>query len=212
MKATPSEPITSATQPDSPPAAKASPWRLVMMLGVLVVVCCALVYDWAIAPPRVKAAYDKLEKTALKRNELGFRPRAAKAGGPKETVSLEGGGMIYSEEVQEILGMTPSRTEKKELYTIEYYRWWGWIPRNQNFIAVVYIGDPERRHYSTHYANELPDDTKLPGQIIATPPPVDSAAGAGNAEGDGGRPKVVAEEKKTKKNGGTPARAPVGEQ
>ena len=224
MKATSVDPKTSANEPHSVPAKKASPVRLMILLGVLVAVCGALAYDWVIAPPQVKAAYDKLEATALKRNELGFRPRAAKAGDPKETretVSIDGGGMIYSEEVQEILGMTPSRTEKKEQYTIEYYRWWGWIPRNQNFIAVLYIGDnPDKRHYSTHFANELPDDVSLQGQIMAIPPVVDSASGNATAKGGTGdeskqndEPKEASAKEKTepKKSGAPPVKSDAKE-
>ena len=151
----------------APPPARpaASPLRLIVLLCVLVVVAGALSYDRWIAPPRVMAANDKLQDTILKHNELGLHP-AVKGTGKKEASAAAGevGGLLYSEDIQKILGMAPTRVEKTELYTIEHYRWWGWIPRNTNFITVLYVGDPKRRHYSTHYANEMPEDGSLPGK------------------------------------------------
>ena len=93
----------------------------------------------------------------------------------------EVGGLLYSEDIQQILGMAPTRVEKTELYTIEHYRWWGWIPRNTNFITVLYVGDPKRRHYSTHYANELPEDGSLPGNQKYDQTALDLNSKQGNA-------------------------------
>ena len=180
MKATSADPKGTAHDKHAPPAAKTSPLRLMILLSVLVVAGGALVYDWVIAPPRVKAAYDNLNNTILKHNELGVRTVAKKEGdkAADDKATEEAGkmgGLLYSKDIQKILGMTPSKTEKTEFYTVEYYRWWGWIPRNRNYITVLYIGkNPDSRHYSTHCANDLPE---LPGKIKEGPPIVDLTAG-----------------------------------
>ncbi|MBC7855639.1 MAG: hypothetical protein IAF94_19585 [Pirellulaceae bacterium] len=151
----------------APPSANpaTSPLRLAILLGVFMLVAGALLFDRVIAPPRVNAANDKLHDTVLKHNERGLKRSAAKAGEKNASAATSDvGGLMYSEDIQEILGMAPTRVEKTEFYTIEHYRWWGWIPRNTNFITVLYVGDPKRRHYSTHYANELPEDGSLPGK------------------------------------------------
>ena len=144
--------------PHAPPAP--SPLRLTVLLSVLVVVGGALVYDWVIAPPRVKAANDKLLDEVRLYNETGLKPGAKKGDLPVAGMD----GMLYSDDIQKILGMTPSKVESTELYTIEHYRWWGWIPRNRNYITVLYIGDPKKPHYSTHYANMMPEDGVVPGK------------------------------------------------
>ena len=90
-----------------------------ILLGILLVAVGALVYDRVIAPPQVKAAYDKLQATVIKLNENGVR-QVAKQDGDKETVSTgKAGGLLYKEDIQKILGMKPSKTDKTELYTIE---------------------------------------------------------------------------------------------
>lgn len=159
-----------------------NPLRLVILLSVLVVFGGALVYDWAIAPPRVRAAYDKLQDTALKHNEFGIKPAQKKDVKSEEANSAESrtGGMLYSDDIHQILGMTPTKVEKTDLYTIEHYCWWGWIPRNGNFITVLYIGNPDKPHYSTHYANSMPDDEAIPGRVKNEPAKEDTS-GAGTA-------------------------------
>lgn len=182
MKATSLDPKASAHDPHAPAAPKGSPIRLMILLAVLIAGGAALIYDWGIAPPQVKAANDKLHDTVLKHNELGLLGAEKKAADQAAAgiASIgEPGGLIYSEDIQKILGMAPSKIEKAELYTIEYYRWWGWIPRNRNYITVLYVGDnPDKRHYSTHYANMLPEDTSLPGKLKGGPPVVELTSGA----------------------------------
>jgi hypothetical protein len=137
-----------------------SPLRLAILVSVLVVVVGALLYDWVIAPPRVKAANDKLLDEVRLYNETGLKPGAKKGDLPVAGMD----GMLYSDDIQKILGMAPTTVESTELYTIEHYRWWGWIPRNRNYITVLYIGDPKKPHYSTHYANMMPEDGVVPGK------------------------------------------------
>jgi hypothetical protein len=180
-----------------PPLSRAasSPLRLIILLSVLVVVAGALLYDRLIATPAVKATNDRLHDEVLRHNELGLKPNTLQAGGKDAAgpASGETGGALYSDDIQKIIGMAPTRVEKTELYTIEHYRWWGWIPLNRNFITVLYIGDPKKPHYSTHYANEMPEDEVVPGRVKNEPPVVDltsdaspaNAAGAGGASGAG---------------------------
>ncbi|MCE9526624.1 MAG: hypothetical protein K8R36_11285 [Planctomycetales bacterium] len=171
-------------KPQASPAP--SPLRLTILLGVLVVFSGALVYDKAIAPPRVKAANEKLHDTILKHNEFALKPDPKNKG---EQVGVKSAGMLYSADIQEILGMTPTKVEKHDLYTIEHYCWWGWVPRDGNYITVLYLGSPDKPHYSTHYVNMMPEDGVIPGKVSATPPevaPADpSAAPAGAPPGMG---------------------------
>ena len=176
--------------PHAPPAP--SPLRLAILVSVLVVVVGALLYDWVIAPPRVKAANNKLLDEVRLYNETGLKP-GAKKGDLAATAKAD--GMLYSDDIQNILGMTPSKVESTELYTIEHYCWWGWIPRNRNYITVLYIGDPKKRHYSTHYANMMPEDGVIPGKLrsettVESPSETNNATAAtpAGAPGAGGRP------------------------
>ena len=154
--------------PHAPPAP--SPLRLTILLSVLVVVGGALLYDWVIAPPRVKAANDKLHAEVLHFNETGLRPDAKSAGVKAGSeAAAKSDGMLYSQDIQQIIGMAPTKVETTELYTIEHYCWWGWIPRNRNYITVLYIGDPKKPHYSTHYANMMPEDGVVPGRRPSEP-------------------------------------------
>ena len=196
-----------------------SPLRLIILLSVLVVVGGALLYDWVIAPPRVKAAYDKLHAEVLEYNESGLRPDVKNAKNPQAVTAAKPDGMLYSEDIQKILEMTPTKTEKSDLYTIEHYCWWGWIPRNRNYITVLYIGDPKKPHYSTHYANMMPEDGVIPGKQkdaphvdltlettnaeVAIPtgapaaatPPIPGAGAPGSGAKAKGRPKAASESK-----------------
>lgn len=175
-----------------PHAPAASPLRLIILLSVLVVVGGALVYDRVIAPPRVKAAYDKLHSEVLLYNETGLKPGAKE--GEKASATGKMDGMLYSDDIQKIIGMAPSKVESTELYTIEHYCWWGWIPRNRNYITVLYIGDPKKPHYSTHYANMMPEDVVVPGKK-KDGPPVDLSAETNSAAvavpAGGGAPGVL---------------------
>lgn len=158
----------SGHPPHQHPPRGVSPLRLMILLSILAVVGGALLYDWVIAPPRVKAANEKLLSQVVQYNESGVRPNA-KNGDPKTAGVGKIAGMLYSEDIQAILGMAPSKIEATEFYTIEHYRWWGYIPRKSNFITVLYIGDPQKRHYSTHYANMMPEDNVLPGKVQPGP-------------------------------------------
>lgn len=164
--------------PHTPPGP--SPLRLAILVSVLVVVVGALLYDWVIAPPRVKAANEKLLDEVRLYNESGLKP-----GTKKEDLAAteKADGMLYSDDIQKILGMAPSKVESTDLYTIEHYRWWGWIPRNRNYITVLYVGDPKKPHYSTHYANMMPEDGVVPGKrtMNATAATPAGAAGAGRS-------------------------------
>jgi hypothetical protein len=159
-----------AKPPTSP---SPSPLRLVILLGVLVVVVGALLYDKVVAPPRVKAAYDKLQVAAVKHNENGLKGAQKTAGDKNDPGKV--GGLLYSADIQKVIGMGPTKTEKHELYTIEHYCWWGWIPRDGNYITVLYLGSPENPHYSTHYANMMPEDAAIPGKLKQAPPGEPSA-------------------------------------
>jgi len=178
MKTDPSDPKTPAHAPPHPNR-PTSPLRLMVLLGVLIVFGGALIYDWVIAPPRVKAAFDKLNETILKHNEVGLTADA-KAKADASPIAQRG-GLIYSEDVQKILGMAPTKVETSERYTIEHYCWWGWIPRNGNYITVLYIGNTGKHHYSCHYANSLPEDGSIPGKLQDLPVVVDLTSKTDNA-------------------------------
>jgi len=160
-----------------------SPLRLTILLGVLVVISGALLYDKVIAPPRVRAANDKLHETIQKHNANSLKPDQKTKG---ETESAKAAGMLYSADIQEILGMPPTKVEKHDLYTIEHYCWWGWIPRDGNYISVLYLGSPDKPHYSTHYVNMLPEDGVIPGKLKAAPEEMTADASSTTAAGPPG--------------------------
>ena len=163
------------------PARGASPMRLVILLAVLATVGGGWFYDYFVAAPGVKAANDKLHETVLQHNERGLPAGANAAKEGTVAASAETGGMLYSQDIQNILGMSPSWTKQEEFYTIECYRWWGWVPLDKHYITVLYTGDPSKRHYATHYVNEMPENDALPG-INRGDAPVDLNAESANAE------------------------------
>jgi hypothetical protein len=160
MNANPSDAPSSqqVTQPKS--SSVSSRTRLVILLGFLILLSGSLVYDGYVAPPLVDAANEKLTEGVQRHQSLALPSGAVKEAKEAEgadTTATALGGALYGEDIHQILGMTPTYTTTKEDYTIEYYRWWGWIPRNRNFIAVLYVGDPAKRRYATHYLNEVPE-------------------------------------------------------
>jgi len=179
MKTDSSDPKAAAHAAPAP-TRPTSPLRLMVLLGILIVFGGALIYDWVIAPPRVKAAFDKLNDTILKHNEIGLTADA-KAKTDASSPIGQRGGLVYSEDVQKILGMAPTKVEKSERYTIEHYCWWGWIPRNGNYITVLYIGNSGKHHYSCHYANSPPEDSSIPGKLQDVQVVVDETSKSDNA-------------------------------
>ena len=106
-----------------------SPLRLMILLTILAVFGGALLYDRVIAPPRVKAANEKLLSEVLLHNEAGLR-----LGGEKGKPSGAGktDGMLYSEDIQKILGMTPTKVESTDARLISSHWMMHLVPRKRS--------------------------------------------------------------------------------
>lgn len=186
-----------STQPTpTAPAPQGSSARLIVLLGLLAVAIGALVYDFAKAQPTNDAADLKIHEFVDKSNRQ----------------SVKDGTRVTSAEIQKLLGMKPTRTEKhpEDRYDVEYYCQWGGVPGLQmrrHYLAVVYVGD-EPKHYTSHYKNELPPIEALP--IQQTP--------AEGTDGPVPPPTSSGEPKQTESTGekdaaaeGKPAAAPAAE-
>jgi len=135
--------------PTAEPPPKASPVRLLVLLGLLVAVIGAYAYDYFVARPGVDAADKKIQEFVDARNKLGVKE----------------GALVTPADIHKELNMQPTKVEKhdKEQYEIEYYCWWDHVPlinMRRHFISVVYVG-PEPRRFSSHH-REFPPAEALP--------------------------------------------------
>lgn len=154
MSSNPSAAASPSTQP-TPPPPQGSAVRLIVLLGLLAVAIGALAFDYAVARPTNDAADEKIHKHVDESNRQ----------------SVKDGTRVTSAEIQKLLGMKPTWTERHpdDRYDVEYYCQWGQVPvlnLRRHYLTVVYVGD-EPRHYTSHYKNELPPIEALPIQQSA---------------------------------------------
>ena len=155
------------------PAAKGTnPLRLIVLLSIFGIALAGLLYDYTVARPASKAAYDKVI-TMLEdeeRTELSISP----------------------EDVQKEIGQKPSAVEELENGKIEIYSWRSGMPIRKYSLYVVYSGRTLPLLYSASQ-NTRPD--KLPPKNT---PAIEMSEeelakermpiGAGAPGGGGGRP------------------------
>ena len=163
--------------------AKASPVRLVILLGLLAVAVGAFAYDQFVAKPSADGASRKLEDAVIQLNAKGFDPDLS----AEEKAKLRDERFVNPKKVQEILGRTPTYTEKHSDHAIEYYCWWGQVPgfNKRHYLSVVYLGKEPDLRYNTHYQNSRPPAESLPGYENvgdASAPGVNMASGAAPPE------------------------------
>jgi hypothetical protein len=147
--------------------------RQLVLVGILILVAGAAVYDFKVARPGCHAAYERISA------ESDQRARSPE-------------GPLTSVDIQKIVGKKPSQTVKGPNSYAEKFTWMAGFPLRKYFIWVVYTpretGDPI---FQTHFENEeippdlhpnyvyeAPVDTKLPDDPIAT--------GAGSGGGGAG--------------------------
>lgn len=123
--------------------------RQLILLGLLVVVAAAAIYDRRMARPGCELAHEKIGKLAEERLGSASKPLT-----PAEVASAAGKPPAYSMAGPNSL--------------VEKYVWLSGLPWRSYYIWVVY-SPGETSMYKTHYLNEeLPAEDK-PDFIVATP-------------------------------------------
>jgi hypothetical protein len=183
------------SQTPSAPAKKSSATliRQLVLIGLLILVGAAAVYDRKVARPACDEAYDKLQRLADERIASRDAPPT-------------------NEDVKKAFGKEPSQTENPsdDIY-LEKYTWLAGLPFRSYYIWVVYTPRTEGAPlFQVHFKNEevpkeflgrngAPPDssTPLPGDPVSagtagggrpradnqTPPPNNDDAGDDNATG-----------------------------
>jgi hypothetical protein len=173
------------TKEPAPAAKGTSPLRLIVLLSIFGIALAGLLYDYCVARPASKAAYDKVI-TMLEdeeRTELSISP----------------------EDVQKEIGQKPSAVEDLENGKIEIYSWRSGMPIRKYSLYVVYSGRTLPLLYSASQ-NTRPD--KLPPkntpaiemseeELAKERMPIGAGApGGGGRGGRGGRPGARGEDAK----------------
>lgn len=146
-------------------AAKGSPLRLMILLALLATLLGGGYYELYVARPGVDNADKKLLAFAeshiaksIKSRDPKHTKQAADAVDAKEA-------QLDRADVREVFSMSPTRTEEKDDYTVEYYCWWGHLLPYKHYISVLYLGPKDQRHYYAHYVNQPPPADSLPGYV-----------------------------------------------
>lgn len=164
-------------------------------MAILAILVAAYGYDMFVAAPGVKSADELLRSEAMKNNEVGFDPNLS--GEEKQKRIAE--SIFDEKDVQRVLRKSPASVVEKDGYTIEYYRWWGYVPLKRHYMAVVYNGKAPNLKYNTHVVGDPPPDI-LPGfvreteddplavspQGLSTSPNGPPIGGGGQGDGSGG--------------------------
>jgi cytochrome c553 len=129
--------------------------RLALLLGMLVLVMAALIYDYAWARYGVEAADQRIGALIEARTRLG----------------AQAGDLLMAVDIHKELGMEPTWVDRhaEDQYEIEYYCWWGRVPffnMRRHYLAIVYVGDAPRRRFSSHHKNERPPRSALPMPFV----------------------------------------------
>jgi hypothetical protein len=132
--------------------------RLAWLLGMLMLVTAALIYDYGWARPGVEAADKKVGEFVDARIRLGVNEAP----------------LVTAADIHKELGMEPTWVDKhaENQYEVEYYCWWGPVPLlniRRNYLAIVYVGDEPHRRFSSHHKNQKPPREALPMPFMDKP-------------------------------------------
>ncbi len=146
-------------------AAKGSPLRLMILLALLAALLGGGYYELYVARPGVDNADKKL--LAFAESHIA---KSIKSRDPKNTKQAADAldakeAQLDGTDVREVFSMSPTRTEEKDDYTVEYYCWWGHLLPYKHYISVLYLGPKDQRHYYAHYVNQPPPADSLPGYV-----------------------------------------------
>ena len=137
-------------QPSAPTAeGRSSVQRIVriVLFAILGLALIALGYDMLLARPRNQEEFDKVQKLVdIKNTNPASKP-------------------ITNKEVREAVGREPSRVEKNENYTLEFYSWPRGLPTKEYFICVVYSPNDKMLLHEVRQ-NEIPEQNMLPGARV----------------------------------------------
>ncbi len=134
-----------------PPAKGTSPLRLVILLLIFGIALAGLLYDYCIARPAQKDAYNKI---------LGLLDGS--------TPDPSGDGTVTDDEVQSILGNKPTGTKALTNGKIETYSWRSGLPYRTYFLYVVYSGQKMPLLHFASTEEPLPSD--LPPVTVLNKP------------------------------------------
>lgn len=140
-------PASAASTEATDGSAKSPLLRQLILIACLALVLGALYYDRQIARPSSSAKAEELLEKA------------------RERLYDEERGQLTPEEVAEILGKQPSKTEETEDYVKETYSWLAGLPFRSYFVVVAYSKSSGSPQYWTSRYNEEPTPNMLPGHI-----------------------------------------------
>ena len=170
-----------------------NPLRLVILLLIFGIALIGLLYDYSIARPAHKEAYETVDAMLADKNP-----------------DPDSDGTVSDDKVQSELGRKPSKTELLSNGKIEIYSWRSGLPYRTYDVYVVYVGQKMPLLYFV--STDRPTSTELPPKAVIpkpsqddidndvprNPSPGPGMPGGGRGKGSGGR-------KGTRKPGESPA-------
>jgi len=130
-------PQPAATQPVEPK--KASPIRLIVLLGILAIVLGAFLVDMFVMYDLVNAAVVRLNDA-----DREASARAFEKDNPN-SLSREG--------VEQAIGFKPTTSKVEDGKLVEHYRWWGSLPLERRFIMVTYDDEQGKKYSKSEVSN-----------------------------------------------------------
>ncbi len=141
------QPNAENNEPKAPPSQPAgtNPVRLTILLLVFGIALAGLLYDYCVARPGHKNAYDKIMSLL-----------------DGTTDDPNGDGTFSDDEVQSVLGYKPSKIESLPNGKIEIYSWRSGLPYRTYDLFIVYAG--QKMPLLMFASTERPAPTDLPKQ------------------------------------------------
>jgi hypothetical protein len=130
-------PRPAATQPVEPK--KASPIRLIVLLGILAIVLGAFLVDMFVM-------YDSVNAAVVRLNDAD-REASARAFDKDNPNSLSREG------VEQAIGFKPTTSKVENGKLVEHYRWWGSLPLERRFIMVTYDDEQGKKYSQSEVSN-----------------------------------------------------------
>jgi hypothetical protein len=131
--------------------------RQFVLIGILLLLVLALVYDYRVARPGVETAYDKIAEQSM-------------------LVNARSSEVFTNEDVQELIGKTPSRTfEEPNGDLVEVYSWRSGLPIRTHDLFAVYKKSGSNWMFHRHAKFQHEKSTEVSqhdvkgGTVIASP-------------------------------------------
>jgi len=124
-------------------APKRGALRLIVLLSLLGLMLLALAYDYRVARPRVKSAYDRI---ASLNDAMNASPESI------PTLNTH----IHKE-----IGRTPNRTFTEGRYRVEVFSWTAGLPFRTHDLFAVYFPNGNNMVFMRHYMFQMPPPDEL---------------------------------------------------